>query len=95
MISNRDLYGDNPPATYDESLFFSECPELEVGQEFIVEENKFPSGFCPWAFADIHRDITHLQFRGEYPWVKDKGVIIACCTDGNKPTIFKLERIED
>ncbi|RLB26553.1 MAG: TIGR04076 family protein, partial [Deltaproteobacteria bacterium] len=30
-----------------------------------------------------------------YPWLKQKGVAIACCTDGLRPVIFKLERIED
>jgi len=27
--------------------------------------------------------------------MKEKGVVISCCTDGLRPVIFKLERIED
>jgi uncharacterized repeat protein (TIGR04076 family) len=28
------------------------------------------------------------------PWMKDEKTFIACCTDGVKPVILKLERIE-
>jgi uncharacterized repeat protein (TIGR04076 family) len=29
------------------------------------------------------------------PWMKDGNMFIACCTDGIKPVVFKLERFED
>jgi uncharacterized repeat protein (TIGR04076 family) len=34
---------------------------------------------------------------GEYimPWVEQKGAAIACCTDGYRPVVFKIERIEE
>ncbi|MCK4693736.1 MAG: TIGR04076 family protein, partial [Anaerolineales bacterium] len=28
------------------------------------------------------------------PWIKQSGTIITCCTDGLRPVIFKVERIE-
>jgi uncharacterized repeat protein (TIGR04076 family) len=28
------------------------------------------------------------------PWVKEKGTAIACCTDGYRPVVFKIEAIE-
>ena len=91
-LNSKDTFGDNPPA---ELIGSPECDLLEVGQEFICEGPACPPGFCHWAFADIHRDIVHLRFGGSYPWIKDKGVAVPCCTDGLMPVIFKLERIED
>jgi len=91
-VNNKDMFGDNPPLGF---TAVPECDRLEVGQEFISEECSCPPGFCYWAFADIQRDIVHLLFGGSYPWMKEKGVALACCTDGVRPVIFKLERIED
>lgn len=89
-LNNKDIFGDNPPA---ESNADPVCAAVETGQEFISEGN-CPDGFCSWAFADIHRDITHLRLGGDYPWMREKGTILSCCTDGVRPVIFKLERIE-
>ena len=91
-LHNKDIFGDNPPLGF---TAVPECDKLEVGQEFISEEGGCPPGFCAWAFADIQRDIVHLLFGGSYPWIKEKGAALSCCTDGVRPVIFKLERIED
>jgi len=91
-IANQDIFGNDPPVDF---TFSPECDRLEVGQEFISDEGSCPPGFCPWAFADIQRDIIHLRLGGNYPWVKQKGAKVSCCTDGLRPVIFKLERIEE
>ncbi len=93
-ISVKDLFGDNPP-NYNDERVTPDCNRFEVGQEFIVDSPACPPDFCGWAFADIQRNISHILFGGDYPWMKDKGVDIACCTDGLRPVIFKIERIED
>ena len=95
-LNNRKLYGDNPPADFDENWATPICNHFSVGQEFIVVDMpKCPPGFCSWAFADIQRDLVHILFGGSYPWMKEKGVAISCCTDGLRPVIFKIKRIED
>jgi len=91
-ISRKDMFGNNPPV---ETILPPECDRLEVGQEFISEDCDCPPDFCNWAFADIQRDIAHLFFGGSYPFLKEEGVALSCCTDGSRPVIFKLERIED
>jgi len=91
-VNNKDMFGNNPPAEFTAT---PECDKLELGQEFISDEGSFPPGFCDWAFADIQRDITHLVLGGDYPWMKEKGVVLSCCTDGIRPVIFKLERMKD
>lgn len=89
-LSTSELFGNNGPvhATFEES-----CPRCNVGDIYMVpEDGSCPDGFCPWAYADIHRDITHLRFGGDYPFVKEPGVAVQCCTDGLRPVFFKLER---
>jgi uncharacterized repeat protein (TIGR04076 family) len=91
--NNKDLFGDTSPTECTSEL---ECPRVELGQEYMVEElGECPSGFCGWAYSDIFRDIAHLYFGGNYPWTKENGVALACCTDGCRPVIFRLERLED
>jgi uncharacterized repeat protein (TIGR04076 family) len=63
------------------------------GQQFLSEGLKMPEGFCSWAWADIQRDVTVLAVGGNFPWVKEEGVMISCCTDGFRPVLFKLERV--
>lgn len=71
------------------------CGAVEEGQEFIVKDLKMPEGFCAWAWADIQRDVVALALGGNFPWIKDEGVTISCCTDGFRPVVFKLERLAD
>jgi len=72
------------------------CQVVEETQEFIVgDDGLMPEGFCGSAWNDIYRKYRHLSLSGDFPWVKKKGTIVTCCTDGFRPVIFKLERIED
>ena len=63
------------------------CPLLDLGQEFVTK-NKWdcPEGFCNWAWADIRPFIQQI-YGGQSQRV-------VCCTDGYRPVIFHLERIE-
>lgn len=80
---------------YDKELFQTykdrdgkPCPLFEIGQEIIV--NKWwncPEGFCNWAWADIRPYIQQI-FSGTEKTV-------SCCTDGFRPVVFLLERIEE
>ena len=72
-----------------------ECTTMKEDVDYISKRMGMPEGFCPWAWADIQRDVTHISLGGEYPWVKGDGVMITCCTDGLRPVVFKLERIPE
>ena len=75
-----------------------DCSLFTVGQEFIIDDNsvvgKIPEGFCTWAWNDLFGVLTHLRLGGDFPWMNEEGVTVACCTDGFRPVIFKLERIK-
>jgi len=71
------------------------CHLLTVGQEFFVENhNQVPEGFCSWAWGDIQKDVTTIMFGGSFPWIKQPGVSISCCSDGLMPVVFKIERVD-
>jgi uncharacterized repeat protein (TIGR04076 family) len=74
---------------------FGRCQVYEDGQEFVIEGFPLrPDSFCDWAWADIQRDVVAVMFGGDYPWIQPPGTSITCCTDGLRPVIFKVERIE-
>ena len=91
-LSTKQIFGDNPPLGQP---IEEACDEFKVGQEFIVDEDgEMPEGFCPWAWNDIFSAVTTLRFGGNFDWMKEQGTQISCCTDGFRPVIFELRRIE-
>ena len=76
------------------------CSTFKVGEVFITGLEK-PKGFCDWAWNDIHNCVEVMVTGGNFSkgvfegWMKDDRTIIACCTDGIRPVIFKIERIDD
>ena len=73
---------------------FGICDAFKQGQEFILEAGPHkPEGFCSWAWADIHKDLIAIMAGANFPWIKQDGVAVACCTDAIRPVIFKIERI--
>lgn len=72
---------------------YTPCYRFNVNDEFIVDSFEMPEKFCPWAWADIHRDIMLMLLNADVPISVEPGLIIATCTDGLRPVVFKLERI--
>ncbi len=84
-----DVIGEHAPG--DMGL----CHVFHDGQEFIVDRDTVsPEGFCAWAYADIHKYIMLIRHDGN-PRLKQQGTAIACCTDGFRPVIFKIERVSE
>lgn len=71
------------------------CSEFVEGQEFIAKGGCKPEGFCSWAWADIQREVAWVGLGGVQPNYKHPGTAITCCTDGLKPVVFRVERIEE
>ena len=82
----------------------SACPFYEVGAEYIFErygdEDTFwtqgKGAHCAEAWDCFSRYVyTALQggsiMRG---WTNDEHMMIACCNDGTRPVIFRIERLD-
>lgn len=80
------------------------CPFYQVGDEFLFERYGDEDTFwyagrgtqCGEAWDCISRYIyTALQggsiMRG---WTNDERMMIACCNDGTRPVIFKIQRMD-
>ena len=74
---------------------YGACYRHHIGQEFIINSFDKPEGFCSWAWADIHREVIAVMFNADFSIYKNSGTIITSCTDGLRPVIFKVERIEE
>lgn len=89
LLSTEEIFGDSPPM----GQTLDACTRFKVGQEFITD-GTIPEGFCSWAWNNIFKEILTLRFGGNFPWMKEKGTGVFCCTDGFRPVIFELRRIE-
>jgi uncharacterized repeat protein (TIGR04076 family) len=78
------------------------CELFNEGDVFIVDDELGkPDNFCSWAWNDIFKTVVTLARGGNFNegmfkgWMKDGHSMITCCTDGIRPVIFKIERIEN
>ncbi len=71
----------------------TQCDRFKDGQTFLAEYTRMPDGFCPGAWADLFRYVVGLQAGADYPWMNEPGTVLACCNDGFRPVIFRLERV--
>jgi uncharacterized repeat protein (TIGR04076 family) len=91
-MSNADF-----AAEYCESADVTPCTAFKEGQEFVLDSPMdCPEGFCGWAWEDLHKGVLTLMKGGSFKgWMKDDKTLISCCTDGIRPVVFKLERIDE
>ena len=95
-VEPKTLYGDSIPVNTETGEPHVACPMLQEEQEFTMEHNvRMPEGFCANAWQDIREYVSVLHFGGTfYPWLKENEMI-RCCTDGLRPVIFRIERLEE
>ncbi|MBK5112145.1 MAG: TIGR04076 family protein [Candidatus Heimdallarchaeota archaeon] len=91
-FSSKDVLGHY--FKFPSGTEMKDCTIVEVGQEFIVEDElTMPEGFCRWAWVDIYRDVAILTMGGDFDGTT--GLKYSACSDGLKPVVFKLDRIEE
>ena len=73
-----------------------QCERFYDGQEFLLDGSSIapPPDFCPWAWADLRSSILAIMSGGNLPWSSRPGLTITCCTDGIRPVVFKVERLD-
>jgi len=92
-LNPKVIFGEPVPINPMTKKEYETCPKFKEGQEFIVERcGEMPTGFCPWAWRDIYKDLSILQYGGDFPWTRE-GEMITCCSDGIRPVSFKMTRI--
>lgn len=87
-----------------------ECPCYNIGDEFIFERDGDTDHFWHGGLNTLVKTNADpdtvaggpkmpncsemwdaVSMRG---WMKDENVMIACCSDGTRPVVFKIERID-
>lgn len=95
-VLKRTMHGDLAQAYLEPEAAerIGPCNCFREGQEFIQDDSlQPPVGFCTWAWADIRCNVMTILRGGDWPDTRP-GLCITCCSDGIRPVIFKLERIE-
>lgn len=80
------------------------CPFFHPGEVFVLdrtpEKDDFyhlmNGRFCGEAWDAISRYVYTALQGGSimHGWTKDERMMIACCNDGTRPVVFKIERID-
>lgn len=80
------------------------CPCFKAGDKFILdripEKDDFyhlmNGKFCGEAWDAVSRYVYTALQGGSimHGWTNDERMMIACCNDGTRPVIFKIERID-
>lgn len=80
------------------------CPFFKAGDTFVLkrtgERDDFyhlmDGKFCGEAWDCISRYVYTALQGGSimHKWTNDERMMIACCNDGTRPVIFKIERID-
>lgn len=80
------------------------CPYFHVGDEFLLERTPerddffhlMDGKFCGEAWDCVSRYVYTALQGGSimHRWTNDDRMMIACCNDGTRPVIFKIERID-
>jgi uncharacterized repeat protein (TIGR04076 family) len=74
---------------------FGLCPVMKEGDTFVTGGmfgNSMPAGFCEYAWQAIQIPATTLAGGGK---VFGEYHNIACCNDGIRPVILKLEAVDE
>lgn len=80
------------------------CPCFKAGDTFLLERNgerddfwhMLDGKFCSEAWDCVSRYVYAALQGGSIMrgWTNDEKMMIACCNDGTRPVIFKIERID-
>lgn len=98
-VLRRELYEDLQEE-YLANPKSGKCPYFQEGQEWLVDSKTYfrmlEGGFCAEAWDCISRYVYSALQGGSIMrgWTNDERMMIACCNDGTRPVIFKLERVD-
>jgi len=91
---NREIAEAHGSAAFKTGSDFGPCSSFEDGEEILLDEIAPPPGFCPRAWADIYGEIRTVANGGGHDFMKHPDSAISCCTNGIRPVIFRIERID-
>ena len=77
---------------------FGKCHLHNEGEVYYAEWTK-PEGLCDDAWVGIHQYVFALAHGGgdfyDGHWINTPEVAVACCNDGLRPVVFKVERVAE
>jgi len=91
---NREIAEAYGSDAFKTGTDFGPCPSFEDGAEIVLDGIAPPPGFCPRAWADIHGEVRMVANGGAQDFMRRPHSALSCCTNGIRPVIFRIERID-
>ena len=67
----------------------------KVGNKIVFYDGKsIKGGICYSALMVILPKVYALAYGAEFPWARDKNVIVNACPDAENPVVFEIRRIK-
>ncbi|MFW9923602.1 MAG: TIGR04076 family protein, partial [Candidatus Thorarchaeota archaeon] len=64
----EDVFGTDHNIRQLSGELVQKCSHFNEGDEIIVDHiEKYPEGFCMWAWRDLYKDMSVLFFGGNFP----------------------------
>ncbi len=101
MVSCRGRSHSNTAHLADAFIRGAQEAGNEVAQEFIIDSHGYQTmnegKFCMEAWDAINRYVYAAIQGGSIMdgWTNDEKMVIACCNDGTRPVVFKIERLDE
>ena len=76
------------------SVTKGECPSgFKVGDSWLIDNGKTPSGMCADAYTSIAPAIRAFWLGGEQPWDEDRDITCRSCPDPEHLVIYEIRRL--
>jgi uncharacterized repeat protein (TIGR04076 family) len=66
----------------------------KVGDKIIFDGRSVKGEICYSALMVVLPKVYAMRFGAEFPWAKNKNIILNVCPDAENPVVFEIKRIK-
>ena len=66
----------------------------KVGDKIVFDGKTVKGNICYSALMVVLAKVYAMRYGSEFPWAKDKNVIVNACPDAENPVVFEIRRIK-
>ena len=66
----------------------------KVGDKIVFDGKTVKGNICYSALMVVLAKAYAMRYGSEFPWTKDKNIIVNACPDAENPVVFEIRRIK-
>ena len=66
----------------------------KVGDKIVFDGKTVKGNMCYSALMVVLPKVYAMRYGSEFPWAKDKNVMVNACPDAENPVVFEIRRIK-